>query len=195
MKLRNLFRPYIFIGVGSIVFILATGVYFNWPHEHAQAISQLAPEFVRISGYINTPNGQPVTLAQQHGSVTLLHFFRIGCQECQADMPFINKMFSKYGPYGLKMIGVHSAEFDYEQKQGNVETFVNQYAIKFPVVLDQTQATFKMYNDMAWPKDVIVDRNGYIAYNHIGAGSEYDREMAIRTAMAQNATNSPTTQR
>src|SRR5215469_6521340 len=135
MNFKQLFRPYILIGVGSIVFIIASGMYFNWPHDKAQAINRLAPEFIRISGYVNNPGGKPITLAEQHGSVVLLHFFRIGCEECQKDVNFVNSMYAKYAPYGLKVIGVHSALYDYEQQIGNVENFARDHGIKFPIVM------------------------------------------------------------
>lgn len=173
---------YKLILVGSIALIGGLGIYFNWPVDQQHVLAQIAPELAGITGYLNSAG--PITLATLHNKVVLLHFFRLGCEECQKDMPFTDQMYQKYHNFGLNVIGVHSAQFDYEHSTENVKNFLHNYGVKFPVVLDPQKSTFNEYNDMAWPKDVIVGKDGHIVYSHIGSGDDYDRELAIRTALA-----------
>jgi thiol-disulfide isomerase/thioredoxin len=173
---------YRYVGIGTIAIIVALGIWANWPHEQTMnAVSSIAPEFTNIAGYINT---QPVSLVSLHGNVVWLHFWRIGCSECQKDIPFINSMFAKYKPYGLHVVSIHSPEFDYEKDQVNVQKAINEDGIKYPVLLDNTRNTWQQYGDQFWPKDVLVGKDGYIVWSHIGADDDYAREMAIRTALA-----------
>jgi peroxiredoxin len=177
------FDSSVVIGIGSLVLIIGLGLFFNWPKPDVDvhAISQIAPDFVNIQGYINTP---PITLSSLHGQVVMLHFFRIQCPDCQQDVPFLNAMYAKYHPYGLQIVGIHSPEFDYENIQANIQNFINEHGIKYPVLLDGTKATWNLYGDAYWPKDALVSKTGYLIYTHIGAGDNYNREMAIRSALS-----------
>ena len=172
---------YRFIGIGSLAVIIALGVYFNVPNIQTNAISQIAPEFVSISGYINTP---PISLANQHGKAVFLHFWRTSCENCVADIPFLNQMYTKYHNYGLQVISIHAPIYQYEQDKTFVQNFVTQNNIKYPVLLDNSRNTFNLYGDAYYPRDAIVDSKGYIISTHIGAGDNYNREQAIRMALA-----------
>jgi len=170
------------VAIGSVAVILLLGIYFNWPiSQDGRAQSQIAPEFVAISGYINTP---PITLASLHGHVVLLHFWRIGCGECQQDIPYLNYIYQKYHAYGLVIISIHSAQSQDEMSQANVQQYVQQNGIKYPVLMDNQRQTFQEYGDYGTPRDTIVNKAGYITNTHLGTGDNYQREEAIRTAMA-----------
>lgn len=172
---------YRYIAVLSLALIIGLGFYFNWPRDvQSNSVAQIAPEFADIVGYINT---HPITLEKQHGYVVLLHFWRIECPECQKDVPFVNYIYQKYHSFGLKVISIHAPQYNTEMYQGNVQNFVTQNGIKYPVLLDNIRATWNLYGDAYWPKDVIVSKAGYIIYSHIGTGDDYNREQAIRTAL------------
>ena len=172
---------YKYIAVSSLALIIGLGFFFNWPRDvQSNSVAQIAPEFANIQGYINT---HPITLEKQHGYVVFLHFWRYECPECVKDLPFLNYIYQKYYNYGLKVISIHAPQYQEETSQVNVQNFVTQNNIKYPVLLDNTRATWNLYGDSYWPKDTIVDKNGYIVSSHIGTGDNYDREQAIRTAL------------
>lgn len=180
---------YRFVFAGSLAIIVGLSIFFNSPYHDGIAQQQppnqqpIAPEFVGISGTLNTPSSsQSISLSSLHG-VVLVHLFRIGCYECQQDMPFVVKMYQKYHGFGLTMIGIQSAQFDYEKDVNNVKQFIGQYGIKFPVLMDNQRMTFQEYGDMGFPRDALVN-NGHIVFTNLGSGNEYNREMAIRQALA-----------
>lgn len=99
-------------------------------------------------------------------------------------MPFVNQMYQKYAPYGLVLLGIHSPEFAYEGDINQVKAAIGQYGIKYPVLIDNQRVTWNEFGDSYWPKDVLIGKDGYIAYSHIGTGDDYNREEAIRVALS-----------
>jgi thiol-disulfide isomerase/thioredoxin len=186
---------YKYIGIGAIAIILGLGLWFNWPHDGlatplTKDISEnIPPEFSQISGYLNTPH--PFTLASLRGQVVLLHFWRIGCPDCQQDVPTLNYLYSKYHPYGLVVVGIHSPQMAYEMDVRAVESAVHQYGIQYPVLLDNTKATWNEYGDSYWPLDVLIGKNGYTQYRHYGIGDSQGLEQAIRTQLAERNIAAP----
>lgn len=180
---------YKYIGIGALAVIIGLGIFFNWPHDGLatpqikDVVANIPPEFSQISGFLNTPH--PFTLASLRGQVVLLDFFRIGCPDCQQETPFVNKLYNIYHPYGLTIVGIHSPELSYEMDQGAVESFIHQYGIKYPVLLDNSKATWNEYGDSYWPLQVLIGKNGYVHYRNFGIGNNADLEQQIRALLAE----------
>lgn len=180
---------YKFVGGTAIFLIVALGVYFNWPHTN-QVIAGItadrqttAPDLQQISGFINT--GPIYHLSQVKGWVVLLHFWRIGCPDCSADMGFINYLYQKYHPYGFTVLGIHSPEMDYEKDYNNIKQAVQQDGIKWPVLIDNTRATWNAYGDAFWPRDALLGKSGFERFTHIGTGDQQEIENNIRFLLAE----------
>jgi REP element-mobilizing transposase RayT len=65
-------------------------------------------------------------------------------------------------------VGVHSPEFDFEKNYDNVKAAVQKFGITYPVILDNNHGTWNVYGNMYWPRDYLIDTQGYIRYDHIG---------------------------
>jgi hypothetical protein len=74
-----------------------------------------APEFAKISGYINTPNNNPLTLSSLKGKVVLVYIWTYTCINSIRPMPYIDDWNQKYSNNGLVVVGVHSPEFTFEK--------------------------------------------------------------------------------
>jgi len=70
---------------------------------------------------------------------------------CKNVEPYINAWYDSYREDGLQIIGVHTLEFALEKVGGNVEGAVKRANIKYPVVLDNSKATWDAYNQRYWP--------------------------------------------
>ena len=146
-----------------------------------------APELTGIEGYINT-GGQPITLAQYRGTaVVLVDFWDYSCINCQRTIPYLNAWYQKYKDQGLVIIGVHTPEFAFEQLQSNVEAAAKRFDITYPVVLDNQYQTWNAFQNQYWPREYLIDIDGYIVHDHAGEG-EYDiTEKALQDALAERA--------
>jgi len=142
-----------------------------------------APEFSGITGFVNAPG--PISLADLKGKVVLVHFWTYICINCIHTIPHLNDWYQKYSNKGLVIIGVQTPEFSDEKNIDNVKTAVNNFQIKYPVILDNNYANWNAYGNNYWPRDYLVDNQGYIRYSHIGEGGYDQTEQMIRTLLAE----------
>ncbi len=150
-------------------------------------IYEKAPELVSPDGYINT-GGQPITLSQYVGKdVVLVDFWDYSCINCQRTIPYLNAWYQKYKDQGLVIIGVHTPEFAFEHQLSNIQSAVNQFGIKYPVVLDNEYKTWNAFNNEYWPNEYLIDIDGYIVHNQAGEGNYDETEKAIQQALAERA--------
>ena len=136
-----------------------------------------APELTGIAGYINAPPNLTIASLRRH--VVLVDFWTYTCNNCIRTLPYMNSWNEKYSKDGLVIIGVHSPEFDFEKDYGNVLSAVNQYGIKYPVVLDSDHATWNAYQNQYWPRHYLIDGNGRVRFDHIGEGGYDETEAQI----------------
>jgi hypothetical protein len=85
------------------------------------------------------------------------------------------------------IVGVHSPEFEFEKNYDNVKTAVQRLGITYPVVLDSDHGTWNAYGNQYWPRDYLIDSQGYIRDNHIGEGGYDQTEKAIQSLLAERA--------
>jgi thiol-disulfide isomerase/thioredoxin len=146
-----------------------------------------APEFTQISGYINTPNNNPLTLSSLKGKVVLVYIWTYTCINSIRPLPYIHDWNQKYSDKGLVIVGVHSPEFSFEKNYTNVKNAVQRFGITYPVLLDSNHGTWNAYGNMYWPRFYLIDTHGYIRYDHIGEGSYDQTEKAIRSLLVERA--------
>ncbi len=148
---------------------------------------QKAPEFAQIAGYINTPNNAPITLASLKGKVVLVDFWTYSCINCIRTLPHLNDWYQRYADKGFVIVGVHSPEFEFEKNYDNVKAAVQKFGIKYPVILDSDHGTWNAYGNQYWPRDYLIDTQGYIRHDHIGEGDYDATESAIQSLLAEGA--------
>src|SRR5919197_771787 len=170
---------------GSLVTIKLDKSQFQQHIDKSQFIK--APEFDQIGGYINTPNNSPLTLSSLRGKVVLVDFWTYSCINCIRTLPHINDWYQKYADKGLVIVGVHSPEFEFEKNYDNVKAAVQRLGITYPVILDSDHGTWNAYGNQYWPRDYLIDSQGYIRDNHIGEGGYDQTEKAIQSLLAERA--------
>jgi thiol-disulfide isomerase/thioredoxin len=149
-----------------------------------QSKFQKAPSLIGITGYINTT---PDELKQQmKGKVILYDFWTFNCINCIHTLPHMTELDSKYSDKGLLIIGVHTPETFVEKDPKNVMDAVEKFGIKYPVVLDNDYNTWSAFGNHYWPRQYLVDQNGYIRYDHIGEGNYDEIEKQVQSLLAEN---------
>ncbi len=138
-------------------------------------------------GYIDT-DGQPISLAQYRGKdVVLVDFWDYSCINCQRTIPYLEAWYQKYKDQGLVVIGVHTPEFAFEQLQSNVAAAAARFGITYPVVLDNKYQTWIAFQNQYWPREYLIDIDGYIVHDHAGEGDYDVTEQAIQAALKERA--------
>ncbi len=129
--------------------------------EVKQVAFKTAPELVG-SQWLNTPNGQPITLASRRGKVTLVEFYATTCSNCIANFPAYNQWHDDLKKQGVEVIGVHTPETSIERDPKTVVSQARKYNIKYPILIDGNSRNWKNYNQHFWPTIYVVDKAGKI---------------------------------
>lgn len=136
-----------------------------------------AVDFNGGTKWFNTQS--PLSIASLKGKVVLVDFWTYTCINCIRTLPHVTSWYSKYRDQGFVVIGVHTPEFEFEKKEENVLSAIQQYGIHYPVVQDNNYAIWNAYGNQYWPAEYLIDANGNVRRTHFGEG-EYDQtEQAI----------------
>lgn len=146
----------------------------------AKSAPNTAPEFEEINAWINS---KPVKINALRGKVVLVDFWSYSCINCLRTLPHRNRWYDTYKDKGFVIIGIHSPEFHFEYDVENVQMAVKRYGIHYPVGLDNQFSTWHAYKTRYWPTSYLIDQQGRIRYRHIGEGSYFEMENAIRALL------------
>ena len=152
------------------------------PELRAGQVGSVAQEIKDISGWINS---EPFSIASLQGKVVLIDFWTYTCVNCIRTIPFLKEWYEKYADEGLVIVGVHTPEFDFEHLRENVESAVEEFQIKWPVLQDNEMGTWQAFNNMFWPAKYLIDKDGVIQYTHFGEGKYAETELEIRKLLSE----------
>jgi peroxiredoxin len=107
--------------------------------------------------------GRTVRIRDLRGQVVLLNFWATWCAPCRDEMPGLATLARELGPRGLAVIGVN-----YKESKREVQAFVQEQKLGFPVLLDDGGQVAKRYQVFALPVTVLVDRRGMVAGTVLG---------------------------
>jgi thiol-disulfide isomerase/thioredoxin len=147
------------------------------PLPAANAPLSTAPDFT-----LKSSSGVNLKLSELRGQVVLINFWASWCGPCRKEMPLLDQLYQQYKPLGFTVLGVNVEE---DQKQAH--SLLNKVPVSFPVVFDGTNSVSKLYNVIAMPTTVIVDRNGNMRYLHKGylPGYEATYQQQVRTLLTE----------
>lgn len=144
--------------------------------------AQARPDFVGIEHWINTV---PLTMSRLRGKVVLVEFWTYSCINCIHVMPYVKRWHALYRDQGLVVVGVHTPEYAYEKRPANVVDAIRRFGITYPVALDNGYRTWTAFGNAYWPALYLFDRDGKLAYHHVGEGGYDITEQRIRTLLEQ----------
>ena len=132
-------------------------------------------------------NGEPVSMRELRGKVVLVEFWTFGCYNCKNVEPYVRQWHERYADQGLVVLAVHSPEFEYESKLENVRRYIAENNIDYAVPVDNDFSTWRDFGNRAWPTFYLIDKQGEVAYSHIGEGAYKRTEATIRRLLAETA--------
>ena len=142
----------------------------------------MAPEFQGVANWINSP---PLTMEGLRGQVVLIDFWTYTCVNCIRTFPYLKEWHAKYADKGLKIVGIHAPEFDFEKITENVVRSAGEYDLVWPIAQDNDFNTWRAYSNRFWPAKYLVDQHGTVRYTHFGEGAYIETEEQIRRLLEE----------
>jgi len=151
----------------SAIGIFVVGIiwlaFFTSPQTPTQTtMNVLAPDFT-----LTDVDGKPFTLSDQRGKVVVLQFMYTTCPACAMEAPHLRQLRSKFG--GDVVMASISIQFPYHQPDTDetMRDFRDQNLMGWIAIVSGEQI-YQLYGVQATPTIVIIDKNGYIRYEHVG---------------------------
>ena len=136
-----------------------------------------APDFPSDLVWFNAPFVRMGTLLG--ANAPLVWFWDMASVNSLRALPYLLEWHRRYEPFGLRVIGVHSPQFDFGHDPDTVRRAVERLDISFPVASDSDYEVWRLYGNEVWPALYLWDRKGVLRHYHFGEGMYRQSEEAI----------------
>lgn len=117
--------------------------------------------------------GDSVDLADLEGKAVLLNFWATWCTPCREETPFLQRLYLARAKEGFVVLG---ASVDAASARADVEAFVREYGVTYPILLDPQMRGMDGYRVMGLPATFLIDRAGVLRWMRLGPVGEDDQE-------------------
>jgi peroxiredoxin len=132
----------------------------------ARAVSGVAPDFA-----LQSRDGETVSLAQLRGQVVMINFWATWCGPCREEMPHLEALHQRYAALGFTLLGVNV-----EENSEDAEEWLEETPVSFSILFDPENYVSELYDVVAMPSTVLVDRQGNLRFSHHGYQPGYENE-------------------
>lgn len=105
-----------------------------------------------------TLHDEALSLSAFEGKRVMLNFWATWCGPCREEMSHMQKAYDQHSDAAI--IAVNMTDQDYGKTR--VQSFVEEYRLTFPVVLDEAGDVAKLYGVIAVPTTIFIDEQGRI---------------------------------
>jgi peroxiredoxin len=113
-------------------------------------------------------DGKPHALSDYRGKIVLVNFWATWCPPCRAEIPSMQRAWRILKEKNVVMLAVHVGG-----TEDKVWTFLTDFGIEFPVLLDADATVSRAWLVRGLPVTYIIDPEGRMAMRAIG-GREWD---------------------
>lgn len=125
----------------------------------------MAPDFE-----LETMNGELTKLSNYRGKKVILNFWASWCPPCKAEMPNIEKFYKENKDHNVIVLAVNLTTT--EKNKNNVQQFIKDQGLTFPILLDEQGKEGKLYQTFTIPTSYIIDPKGIVQQKFIGPMSK-----------------------
>lgn len=118
---------------------------------------------------LNDLDGNPRSLSDHLGQVALVNMWATWCPPCVAELPTLNAFHADHAEDGFVIIGINDGE-----EPQVVKDYAARNGLIFPIWTDPAYLSESAFNTMNLPSSFVIDRNGQVRLQWVGAIS---REM------------------
>lgn len=171
------------IGIGTLILLLIAGLAYKGYEEYMMTqkkeeavpivqdesvlggleVGQQAPNFT-----LNTLDEEKMTLSEFQGQPVVINFWASWCPPCREEFP---ELVSFEKATGISVLGVNVTKNERRGKE-DVEAFLNEYPVDFPILLDEEAAVEQQYRVVALPTTYVLDAKGIIVAKKTGPVDE-----------------------
>ncbi|HLQ97824.1 MAG TPA: thiol-disulfide oxidoreductase ResA [Candidatus Dormibacteraeota bacterium] len=155
-KIRNrlIFRSVILaVLIGAVVFSLVTNAQKD---KTIYKVGDEAPDFKLTQ--INKNNElETVQLSDYRGKGVMLNFWATFCEPCEAEMPYMEKLYPKYKDLGIEIIAVNL-----DLTELVVDRFIDKHDLTFPIPHDKKSQVTDLYKIGPIPTTYFINPEGII---------------------------------
>jgi hypothetical protein len=137
-----------------------------------------APLFPTKLPWVNVAGAQASTI--QRGRPMLVEFWDFCRPNSLRTLPYVKAWHERYGPQGLRVIGVHSPGFEPSREEEAVRAAVGRLEIEHPVLIDSELELWREYENAGWPARYLFDGRARLFEFHYGEGAYRETELAIQ---------------
>jgi peroxiredoxin len=155
---KSQFVPLVLIGSGLIILglLLAKVLTAGSPTDEysvvPSAVNFPAPELI-----LTDLNGKKVNIADYHQQIVMINNWATWCPPCKAEMPTLNKYFRAHSKQGFMLFGIDAGD-----PSKDVVSFVNEYRLIFPILLDPNSKSLISFHNDSLPSSYVIDHNGNV---------------------------------
>ena len=107
---------------------------------------------------INENNAlETVELKDLEGEGVMLNFWATYCKPCEAEMPYMEKMYAKYKDKGIEIVGVNL-----DLTELVVHRFIDRYDLTFPIPQDESGQIRELYGIGPIPSTFFINSDGEV---------------------------------
>jgi peroxiredoxin len=143
----------------------AAGILLVWSVS-ADELSGAAPDFDLASR-----DGGRVALSDLTGQVVMVNFWATWCGPCRQEMPQLEALYERYSDLGFTLLGVNV-----EEDSSGADAFLADTPVSFPILFDPENQVSELYNVVAMPSTVLIDKSGNLRFIHHGYQPGYENE-------------------
>jgi len=122
-------------------------------------------------------NGDKVRLSEYKGMPVLLNFWASWCPPCKKEMPHMESIYKKYkDEFAILAVNVTTSE----KKKEDVNKFIEEYKLTFPIPMDEKGEVFHQYEVMGYPTSFFIDSDGIIRRVVLGPVDEKELKTEIK---------------
>ncbi len=85
-------------------------------------------------------------LADYEGKALVINFWGTFCPPCVNEMPALQKQYDQWKDDNVVVLGINLSE-----SRVTVQSFIDRYAITFPIIIDNDNEIRNKYNVMSYP--------------------------------------------
>jgi peroxiredoxin len=160
----TIFAIVLIIGVFTIVTNLSSSASKKYPQ-----IGEKAPNF-NLLGL----DGKSHQLSDYKGKVVVVNFWGTFCPPCKEEMPALQRQYDNWGQQDVAFL-----EVNLDKNKVTVQSFMDQYHLSLPIVLDTKEEVRKLYGVSEYPTTFFVQPDGKIAAKKVGEMQESYIEQTI----------------